>query len=100
MGLIATESYLTRGIDAGHGFDGTDEYAPLGVSHWDLPGEPPDTDDKDADPPPETPRIEMISDQSGGVVPAAGVSVKFDKWIAERRTFSVNAEHDMSLVVG
>jgi len=92
-------AYLTRGIDAGHGFDGTDEYASLGVSHWDLPGEPADIDDKDADPPPETPRIEMISDQSGEVVPATGVSVKFETWTADRRIFSVSAANDLSLVV-
>jgi 6-pyruvoyl-tetrahydropterin synthase-like protein len=91
--------YLTRGIEAAHGFDGTDEYAPLGVSHWDLPGEPADVDDKEADPPPETPRIEMVSDESGEVVPAAGVSVKFEKWTAERRIFSVKAANDVSLVV-
>jgi hypothetical protein len=91
-------AYLTRSIDAGHGFDGMDEYAPLGVSHWDLPGEPP-TDDKDAPPPAETPRLQVLDDDSGDIVPLKNISVKYDSWTAEKRIFTVSAPADASIVL-
>jgi hypothetical protein len=91
-------SYLTRGIDAGHGFDGTDEYAPLGVSHWDLPGEPP-TDDKEAPPPAETLRIQQLNQDTGDVIPLTGASVIYQSWFAEKRIFTVKTDKPVSLVV-
>jgi 6-pyruvoyl-tetrahydropterin synthase related domain len=91
-------SYLMRGIEAGHGFDGMDEYAPLGVSHWDLPGEPP-TDDKDATPPPETPRVEQEDEDSGDLVPLKNATVTFQAWTAEHRAFRVKVSDDVSLVL-
>jgi hypothetical protein len=91
-------SYLMRGIQAGHGYDGMDEYAPLGVSHWDLPGEPP-TDDKDAAPPAETPRVEELDEDSGDVVPVTDVSINYENWSVERKAFSVRTDAPVSLVV-
>jgi hypothetical protein len=91
-------AYLITGIQAGHGFDGMDEYAPLGVSHWDLPGEPP-TDDKTAAPPAETPRVEQLDEDSGDVVPATGITVNYQTWSAERRVFSVKTGDAVSLVL-
>jgi hypothetical protein len=92
-------AYLTRGIDARHGFDGMDEYAPLGSSHWDLPGEPPDADDKDAPPPPETPRLQVLDDNSGDLVPLKNVSVNYQDWTAEKRIFTVSAPSNTALVL-
>jgi hypothetical protein len=90
-------AYLLRAIQAGHGYDGMDEYAPLGVSHWDLPGEPP-SDDKDASPPPETPRVEELDEDSGDVVPITSVSIIYKIWSVERRVFSVKTDDPVSLV--
>jgi hypothetical protein len=90
-------AYLLRGIQAGHGYDGMDEYAPLGVSHWDLPGEPP-TDDKEAAPPPETPRVEELDEDSGDVVPVTNVTINYKTWSVERRVFSVKTDDPVSLV--
>ena len=74
-----------------------DEYAPLGSSHWDLPGEPPD-DDKDAPPPAETPRVEELNDD-GDIVPATDFTVSYATWTVEHRSFTVKANDDVSAVV-
>ena len=87
-------AYLIRAIDARHGFDGMDEYAPLGSVHWDLPGAP-QTDEKGLPPPPETPRVEEEDPNSGDVVPAKDVTVNYQHWSAERRDLTVKATDDI-----
>jgi hypothetical protein len=84
-------SYIQRGIDQRHGYDPAEEYAPLDTSPWNLPGEPA-TDDKDAPPPPETPRVEMIS-KNGEVVAFndAAVRVSYQDWSAGHRAFTVES---------
>jgi hypothetical protein len=89
--------YIERAMAARHGFDPAEEYAPLGASPWDLPGEPP-SDDKGALPPPETPRVEMIATRGGDPVPlSAAVGVSFQDWSAERRAFTLSADAPVSL---
>lgn len=89
-------AYIAQEIQVGHGFDGMDEYTPLGSVHWDLPGAP-QTDDKDLPIPPETPRVEEEDPDSGDVVPAKDVSVNYQHWSAEKRDFAVNATQDISI---
>jgi len=89
-------AYIAKEIQVGHGFDGMDEYTPLGSVHWDLPGAP-QTDDKDAPIPPETPRVEEEDPDTGDVVRAKDVSVKYQDWEAEKRDFTVNANQDISI---
>ncbi len=89
-------AFLMRGIQARHGFDGLDEYTPLGSVHWDLPGAP-QTDEKNLPPPPETPRVEEEDPDSGDVVPAKDVSVTYQYWSAERKELSVKADQDISI---
>lgn len=86
-------SYIAREIQVGHGFDGMDEYAPLGSVHWDLPGAP-QTDDKDAPIPPETPRVEEEDPDSGDVVPAKDATVTYQQWSPERKRFTVTTNLD------
>ena len=92
-------AYLQRGIQAGHGYDGMDEYAPLGVSHWDLPGEPADIDDKDAPPPKETPRVEGVDAETGDLVPLKNVSVRYEAWAPELKNFTVSSNAPASFAV-
>lgn len=89
-------AYIAREIQAAHGFDGMDEYTPLGSTHWDLPGAP-QTDDKDAPIPPATPRVEEEDPDSGDVVPAKDATVSYQLWSAEHRTFNVDAKRDISI---
>ena len=92
--------YIMRGIRAGHGYDGTDEYAPLRVSHWDLPGEPPKLDnDELPPPPPETPRVEELNEETGEAIPASHVSVKYQNWTATQRTLTVSAKQRVSVIL-
>ncbi len=89
-------AYIAREIQAAHGFDGMDEYTPLGSTHWDLPGAP-QTDDKDAPIPPETPRVEEEDPDSGDVVPAKDAIVTYPLWSAEHRSLNVDAKRDISI---
>ncbi len=85
-------------VQAGHGYQGTDEYAPAGCNPYDLPGEvTEDTDVSDA--PPPTPSVEMLDDNSGDVVPATGVKIQIAKWTAERRTFAAEASTPVTLAL-
>ncbi|HKQ88306.1 MAG TPA: 6-pyruvoyl-tetrahydropterin synthase-related protein [Candidatus Acidoferrales bacterium] len=89
-------AYIAREIQTAHGFDGMDEYTPLGSTHWDLPGAP-QTDDKDAPIPPETPRVEEEDPDSGDVVPARDATVTYHMWSADHRSLSVDAMRDVSI---
>lgn len=89
-------AYIAREVQAAHGFDGMDEYTPLGSTHWDLPGAP-QTDDKDAPIPPETPRVEEEDPDSGDVAPAKDATVSYQAWSADHRRFNVDAKRDISI---
>ena len=90
-------AYIQRGIAARHGYDPAEEYAPLGTSPWDLPGEP-TTDDKDAPPPPETPRVEMINPAGQPVrLDQATAQVDFRDWSPEHKSFAVHTQTPVML---
>ncbi len=85
-------------IHSGHGYQGTDEYAPAGCNPYDLPGEvPEDTDISDV--PPPTPPVEMLDDNSGEVVPAAGVKIQIGRWTAEHRAFTAEIISPVTLAL-
>jgi hypothetical protein len=91
-------SYIQRGLAARHGFDPAEEYAPLGTSPWDLPGEP-TTDDKEAPAPPETPRIEMIGRNGEPIALDASARVSYQRWSPEHRAFTIDADSATRLSV-
>lgn len=89
---------LSDMIHSGHGYQGTDEYAPSGCNPYDLPGAvPEDTDVSDA--PPPTPPVEMLNDNSGEVVPAAGVKIQIARWGADLRTFTAETSSPATLAL-
>jgi 6-pyruvoyl-tetrahydropterin synthase related domain len=90
--------HIASEIRIGHGFTGMDEYAPLGSSHWDLPGAP-QTDDPDAPIPPETPRIEGEDSLTHEIVPAKDITADYQAWSAEHRHFTVKTQRDVSIVL-
>ena len=98
---------LAGGINSGHGYEGTDEYQPLGCDRYQLPGEPSATADPsdgiasfaDASAPPPTPRIAKLDTESGEVVPATGGRLEVERWDSERKTFSVESPAQATLAL-
>jgi hypothetical protein len=90
MVLALTGSYLVRhtwwdaedvnfvkaGVDSGAGFEGTDEYDPLGDDHTDIPQ--------------KQPEAKLISEEE--IDPAPKSEVRVNKWTAEDRVVIVKAE--------
>ena len=80
---------LQAAIRTGHGYEGTEEYAPLGCDLYDLPGaildpESPDIFKKSS----PTPLIQRFSpDPRKALEPSTHVSV--DEWLAERKDLRV-----------
>jgi hypothetical protein len=89
-------SSLSDGIDAGHGYEGTDEYAPIGCDRYELPGavaEPSDT------PAPPVPLITKLDPETDTVVPAEGVRLSVERWTAEEKAFSAESVSNVTLAL-
>ena len=79
---------LTEAIASGHGYEGTDEYAPLGCNHYLLPqGGPPSGDQ----PGPPNPALAQLDPVSGKIVPASDIALHVQHWNAERKEFTIES---------
>ena len=86
-------------IDSGRGYEGTDEYAPIGADRLDLPGNTDDTQRPvgiSSDP---APRIEKLSAASGTPIPAAGVRLHIELWSATRKLFTEESSAPVTLAL-
>jgi hypothetical protein len=93
-------SILTEGIRSGHGYEGTGEYTPLGTDRFQLPGTPPDSGNETPQAVgPPTPRITKVDEDSGDLVPAAGVRLHIRQWNAEDKLFSVETSKPVTLAL-
>lgn len=82
-------------IRSGHGYEGTDEYMPIGADRYELPGNPDDTtrpNDVSAEP---APQVAMVDRASGSVVPLSGAQVRIDRWTAQQRIFTIRSTKQM-----
>jgi hypothetical protein len=88
---------LMAGIQSGHGYEGTDEYQPLGSSRYDLPGVSPDGEIETG---PATKRVALSSEAGRGAIAAAGDGVvQIGRWKANSKEFSsVGAEPTVAAV--
>jgi len=98
---------LAEAIRRGYGYEGTDEYAPLGCDRYSLPGSdllltpdgtlqiPPVSDDAAM----LTPRVAELDAETEKVVPANAVQLNFEEWTAERRVFTEGAARAVRLAV-
>ncbi len=90
---------LQAAIRTGHGYEGTEEYAPLGCDLYDLPGaildpESPDIFKKSS----PTPLIQRFSpDPRKALEPSTHVSV--DEWLAERKDLRVETVEPVTLAL-
>jgi hypothetical protein len=71
-------------VEQGQGFEGTDEYDPLGDDHLDLPQNQPEAQF-------------VVAGKTGNGKPETGIAV--EGWTAEERRIRVEAQHPVKLAV-
>ena len=85
-------------VDAIHsqvGYEGTDEYAPVGADRYDLFG----LGWQAEEPPPKPIPLATELNAAGKIVPANGVRFHVEKWTAERKVISEESEHPVDLAL-
>jgi hypothetical protein len=88
---------IADAIRSGQGYEGTDEYMPIGGDRYQLPGNP-DDDTRPDDVSAETaPRLAMVDPASEAIVPVAGARIHVERWTAEQRIFRVENSAAMRL---
>jgi 6-pyruvoyl-tetrahydropterin synthase related domain len=76
---------LTSGIRTGHGYEGTDEYQPLGASRYDLPGVNADGDSVTG---PPAPQLAVFSGTDPGSAVTTGARVAVERWDPNSKVLS------------
>ena len=89
---------LEAAIRTGHGYEGTDEYTPIGCDPYDLPGamlnpESPEAFEKT----PPTPPVQQLASASRKIAAALPPQISIDKWLAEHKSFRVEASQPVTL---
>jgi hypothetical protein len=86
---------LSGGIHSGNGYEGTDEYQPVGSDRYSLPG----ANIPYGDPPgPPAPLIATQSSDTGKLAATAAKKVHVTRWTAEHREFTYDAGDDPDTV--
>jgi hypothetical protein len=78
---------IVSGIKTGHGYEGTDEYQPVGSSRYDLPGVASDGESMTGPPAAE---VAEYSGADGDKAVGKGAGVKVERWTADTRIFSAS----------
>jgi hypothetical protein len=92
--------FLEAAIRTGHGYEGTDEYAPLGCDIYDLPGailNPESAEVFQKTPP--TPLLQQLTSDSGRVAIFPPAQISLDKWLSEDKSFRVEASKPLTLAL-
>jgi hypothetical protein len=76
---------LMAGIKAGHGYEGTDEYQPLGSSRYDLPGVSSDGESVSG---PPAPRVSGYNGGESDSGASGGLKLNVERWSANSKIFS------------
>lgn len=91
---------LETAIRTGHGYEGTDEYAPLGCDRFELPGAVIDPDSPDVfEEEPPVPPVEVLDSRSQKIVPASGMKVYIDRSTAEEKDILVETDEPETLAL-
>jgi hypothetical protein len=90
---------LTDAIHSGCGYEGTDEYTPVGSDRYELPGNPDDTVREEGVSAVPAARIAEFDSDSGDVVPAADVKLRIERWSAEHREFAAETATPVTLAM-
>jgi 6-pyruvoyl-tetrahydropterin synthase related domain len=90
---------LLSAIHGARGYEGTDEYMPIGCDRSELPGNPDDTTRADdASPTPELP-VEEVNPDDDTIVPVRDAQVAVERWSSERKAFHSQAATSVTLAV-
>jgi 6-pyruvoyl-tetrahydropterin synthase related domain len=82
---------LAEALSSGRGYEGTDEYMPIGCDRFELPGNP-DEETRSADTSSEpAPRIAIVDPASGAIVPVKGARIHIPQWNAEQKIITVDS---------
>ena len=78
---------LAKGIQSGRGYEGTDEYQPLGCDRYELPGVDPmgEMIGKPA------PRVQQFDDETHAFKPVPDNTVRIERWTAIEKRFTTQA---------
>ncbi len=90
---------LATAISSHRGYEGTDEYAPIGLTRLNLPGNPDDTERPAGVSPNPVPRFEKFDHASNALEPAAGIRLHVERWTAERKVFTVESVTPVTLAL-
>jgi hypothetical protein len=89
--------FLSGEIANGHGYEGTDEYAPVGSDRYQLPGATPDAEDiPDVPATPAVAAIDPATDKKAG---DAEVTIKIAQWTGERKVFTESSAKPVTLAL-
>ena len=90
---------IAAAISSHRGYEGTDEYAPIGLTRLDLPGNPDDTERPAGISPDPAPQFEELRSATGAPVPATGIRLNVDRWSAERKEFTEESVAPVTLAL-
>jgi len=90
---------IAHQIQSGRGYEGTDEYAPIGCDRYQFPGNPGDSERPEDVSPEPAPRIAKLDPNSDEIVPATGVRLHTQLWTSERREFTAESTEAVTLAV-
>ncbi len=90
---------IAAAISSHRGYEGTDEYAPIGLIRLDLPGNPDDTERPAGISPDPAPQFEELRSATGAAVPAVGIRLNVSRSSAERKAFTEESAAPVTLAL-
>jgi hypothetical protein len=88
--------FLETAIRTGRGYEGTDEYAPLGCDRSELPGHASETERQ---PPAPAPPVAKLDPASAEIVPARGIGLRLERSTAEEKDFTEQSTEPLRLAL-
>ena len=94
-------SDIAASIRNGSGYEGTDEYAPIGCDRYQLPGNPDDSERPADVSPNPAPRIAKLDSDSGEIVPieSAVTTISVARWTSSKREFTEASSQPVTLAL-
>jgi uncharacterized protein (TIGR03382 family) len=90
---------MAASIALRRGYEGTDEYAPIGLTRLDLPGNPDDSERPAGISPNPPPRFEKLDPASHALAPAAESRLHVERWTAESKAFTEESAVPVTLAL-